>query len=845
MEPPSDAAPRVLRAQTSAALWTQDLGNGGPDEPDDAVHERVSAILESISDGFFALQREWRFSYVNREAERLLDRPRAEILGRTFFEIFPDATGTVFYEAYAAAMRGEGPIDFEAESSARPDTWFEVRAYPAPEGISVFFRDITERRRVEAALRENEERYRLMVEGSEQVFFFLHGLDHRFEYLSPSVQSVLGYAPEELIAQPYEITLADPAGEQEVNEFTDSALSTGTRNAPYLGRLRRKDGRIITVELVEGPVVRDGKVVGMQGFARDITERRRAEEELRKSEERYRSLFEESRDAIYITTREGALLDVNESTLELLGYTRDEIIGMNVRELYVDMRDRARFQEQIEGTGSVRDFELQLRTSDGRVLDCLLSSTVRRDDQGGVAGYQGIIHDITDRKRVQERLLHDALHDSLTGLPNRTLLMDRLSFALERTRRRGEHFAVLFMDVDRFKMVNDSLGHLRGDELLVGLAARLSSCLRPGDTIARLGGDEFTILLADMSAPEDAERVADRIHEAMTPPFQLAGQEVFASVSIGIARSSADYNGPEELLRDADLAMYRAKSVGRGQHRVFDATMHQAAVETLQMETDLRRAVERQEFEIHYQPLVALADHEVVGFEALLRWRHPERGLLLPGSFIPIAEESGLIVGIGRWVLMEACAQLQRWRAGHACARELSVSVNLSARQFARPDLVDQIEEVLADSGLPGGLLHLEITETVVMEDAPAAIELLGRLKDRGVQLCIDDFGIGYSSLGYLRRFPIDRLKIDHSFVRGIVDNRDSLEIVQTILELARSLELDAVPEGVETAEQESQLRALDCRFAQGFHFARPLPAARVEELLERGLRLGPRPFVR
>jgi len=828
-EPTRASAP----AQAPAGLWTQDLD--AAQGTDGAVHERVGAILDSISDAFFALQREWRFTYVNREAERLIQLPREEILGRTFFEVFPDSESTAFYDAYAAAMRGEGPVEAEAESTIRPGTWFEVRAYPSHDGISVFFRDVTERRRVEATLRENEERYRLMVEGSEQVFFYAHGPDHRFEYLSPSVQNVLGYAAEELLGQRYETTLAEAGEEQLVNERTDAALRSGTRRRPYLARLRRKDGHVITAELVEGPVVRDGEVIGMQGFARDITERRRAEEELRRSEERYRSLFEESRDAIYVTTRDGVFLDVNQSTLDLLGYTREQIIGMNVRELYVDMLDRSRFQEEIERSGTVRDFELLLRTSDGRVLDCLLSSSVRLDEQGGVAGYQGIIHDITERKRVQERLLHDALHDALTGLPNRTLLLDRLSFALERTRRRNERFAVLFLDLDRFKVVNDSLGHLLGDELLVGVTRRLSSCLRPGDTVARLGGDEFTILLGDVGTAADAERVAERIHASLASPFDLASQEVFVSVSIGIALSSDEYRAPEEMLRDADLAMYRAKSAGRARHRVFDASMHHLAVETLQLETDLRRAVERREFALHYQPYVSLDGGEVAGYEALLRWHHPERGLLLPGAFISAAEETGLIVAIGRWALMEACEQLRQWRAGFPAAAGLPVSVNLSAAQFRNPELLGQIEGSLRGAGLPASGLQLEVAERVVMQDAAVAIGRLEELKSCGVQLCLDSFGTGYASLGYLRRFPLDRVRIDHSFVRGIAESRDSQEIVESIVELTGELGLDTIAQGVETEEQASRLRALGCRYAQGFLFAPPLPAAEVEALLARG----------
>jgi diguanylate cyclase (GGDEF)-like protein len=434
--------------------------------------------------------------------------------------------------------------------------------------------------------------------------------------------------------------------------------------------------------------------------------------------------------------------------------------------------------------------------------------------------------------RRLEQLTKQAFRDSLTGLPNRALFMDRLSHGLTGAKRRHEHLAVLFLDLDRFKVINDTLGHTVGDQLLVEVSDRLGSSLRPGDTVARLGGDEFGILLEDVADAETAEAVALRIEEELAKPLHFEGREIFVSASIGIALSSARLGMPEEILRDADLAMYHAKSKGNARHEIFDDSMSAPALDRMDLEMDLRSAISRQEFRLHYQPILRMDTGRITEVEALIRWQHAKRGLLQPDSFIGLTEETGLIVPIGQWVLREACRQAREWQLEFPSIPPLVMSVNLSAKQFQNPNLVQEISQALAESGLAAGSLKLEITESVVMQDAPATLAKLKDLKDLGIRLAIDDFGTGYSSLGYLKRFPVDTIKIDRSFVKGLSKDGNDNAIVRAVITVAKTLNMDVTAEGVETEQQRIELKALGCDRAQGFLFARPADAEHVGPLL-------------
>ncbi len=441
--------------------------------------------------------------------------------------------------------------------------------------------------------------------------------------------------------------------------------------------------------------------------------------------------------------------------------------------------------------------------------------------------------EITEHIETQQQLRHMAFHDSLTNLPNRAFFLEILQKTIYRGQRRQNYFcSVLFLDCDRFKVVNDSLGHLVGDRVLIEVARRLESCLRPMDTVARFGGDEFTILLDEIGDFRNLISIAERINQVFKLPFYIDGQEIFLSCSIGIVLVDQDYQDPDMILRDADIAMYRAKALGRDRYQIFAPEMHTNAREVLQLETDLRLGLKKKEFELHYQPIVSLTNNSIIGFEALLRWNHSEKGFISPVDFIPIAEETGLIVPIGMWVLREACFQLRTWQEQNPYHQDLTISVNLSVKQFSQPNLIEQIDEILSETGLESKCLKLEITESAIMDNAESIADLFQQLRNRQIQLSIDDFGTGYSSLSYLHRFPVDTLKIDRSFINRIGNDGKHIEIIQAIATLAHHLGMNIVAEGVETEQQLDQLRTIRCEQAQGYLFSKPLKGKLVDEML-------------
>ena len=568
-------------------------------------------------------------------------------------------------------------------------------------------------------------------------------------------------------------------------------------------------------------------------------ERATAEEALLESEERYALAVRGANDGLWDWNFENDRVFYSPRWKSMLGFSVDDV-GDSPREWLdrIHPDDRPPFRRHLDAhlTGSTEqlEFEQRMRNFDGEYIWVLARGVAVRDENGKPYRMAGSQTDITARKRAEHQLQHDALHDSLTGLANRVLFVDRLACALADLQRQASpHFAVLFFDLDRFKNVNDSLGHSMGDKLLVGIARRLEHFLRPGDTVARLGGDEFAVLIHRVDDASGAIHVADRIQDVLSMNFSIDGHDVMVTASIGIAHSSTGYSSPEEILRDSDIAMYRAKAEGKARYEIFDRDMHQSAVALLKLETELRRSVHRGDFLMNYQPIVSLGNtSRIVGFEALVRWQHPERGIVTPANFIAIAEETGLIVPLGWWVLREACQQTRRWQEQFPGDPPLWISVNMSGKLFMKSNMVDELLGILEETGLEPRDLRLEVTENVVMDHADLAIRNLMELRALGIQLSIDDFGTGYSSLSYLQRFHYDQLKIDRSFVSQLSSRGDSRAIVETILNLANSLGIGVVAEGIETADQVDRLKKMQCPHGQGFWFSRPLAVPAAEELM-------------
>lgn len=555
----------------------------------------------------------------------------------------------------------------------------------------------------------------------------------------------------------------------------------------------------------------------------------------------YRVLFEQAPVPIWITGPDGRVLAGNAAAGKLLGYDTARLEGREAESLFVDPAEHTALERGVAEQGS-HTLDVRLRRHDGTEVSCAIAAAARRGRNGEVlGGYQAFARDISSHRRAVERLLHDALHDALTGLPNRTIFKDRLEGAIRRAQRHQDYlYAVLFLDLDRFKVVNDSLGHLVGDELLILVAAKLKACLRDVDTVARFGGDEFAILLDGIDDAAAASQVAERIHELLRPPLTPSGHEVFTSASIGVALSHGDYHSPDEILRDADIAMYHAKEMGRGSFAVFTESMRAEVEALLQLETDLTRALKNRQFVVHYQPIVSLDDGRLIGFEALLRWDHPTHGLLYPDSFLHVAEETGLIVPIGWWMFEASCTQLKEWRQVYPLDPPLMLSVNVSGKQLFQPDSVDTIIGILRKVGIEGEGLAIEITEHAIMGDTETANTALRRLKAEGIRLSIDDFGTGYSSLGYLHRFPFDTVKIDRSFVGELDKQGGNPELVWSIATLAHNLGMNVVGEGVETSDQLEELRVLRCEFVQGNLFSRALDGREAEALLSYSFRPPP-----
>ena len=686
-------------------------------------------------------------------------------------------------------------------------------------------------------VQEREDRFRQIAENVREVFFMISAETDEILYISPAYEQVWGRTCESLYEDPQSWLFAiHPEDSFKALATLETQFRTGDEFQEEY-RIVRPDGSIRWVSVNAFPIRDDsGKVSRFVGIAEDITQRKLAKLAMLKSEEQFRLTFEMAPIGMAITAINGQFTRVNQALCDALGYEEQELLKLSFADItYAEDLELHQAQQKalLENKGS--DFQIETRyiSRDLRIVDAILKVVIVRDSKGQALHFNNQIVDITERKHMEKQLLHDALHDSLTGLPNRALFMDRLDHELKRTKTNPDYvFAVLFLDLDRFKVVNDSAGHLVGDQLLIEIARRLEKAVNFIDTVARLGGDEFTILLENIHNLQNAIAVAEKIDRALRIPFKLQGYELFSTASIGIALSSQGYTKPEEIMRDADLTMYSAKEQGRARYEIFNSSLHDRAITRLQLETDMRRGIEREEFLIYYQPISCLETGKLSGFEALARWKHPTRGIVPPVEFIPVAEETGTIIPLGTWILKQACRQMQLWHEKYPQTSSLQISVNLSGKQLREPSLLEKIDSILQETGLSGKNLKLEITESSLIENMEVATQTLLEIKSRDIKLSMDDFGTGYSSLSYLHRFPVDILKIDRSFVQDIQFNKGNYAIVKAIITLAHVLDMEVIAEGIEDPYQLEQLKFLNCEYGQGYYFAKPLNQQQAEELI-------------
>ncbi|WP_420850823.1 EAL and GGDEF domain-containing protein [Pseudomonas lalucatii] len=699
-------------------------------------------------------------------------------------------------------------------------------------------KDITEQIESSESLRDSEQRYRLLAESiSDMIFSTDAGL--HLNYVSPSVQAALGYSSDWVLANGFRGLTTNPAqlvGLDQLLERIRGALATPRHLAELRQQLQpqlfvfdclRADGRKVPVEVRLVPMWDEyGGFEGLLGVGRDVAQQRRAEKDMRMAA----TVFEHSTAAILVTDPAGYIVQVNKAFSRVSGYSSAQVLDQLPSMLTADRQQASHLQYilgQLNQRGSWEG-EVWLKRRNGETYPAWVGITAVQDEDGDLVSYVCFFSDISERKASEQRIHRLAYYDALTQLPNRTLFQDRLHTALQHGERHQEWVALMFLDLDRFKPINDSLGHAAGDRMLKDVAVRLAACVDGDDTVARMGGDEFTLLLQS-SASRDvalnrAVHVAEQILASLARPFLLEGREFFVTASIGIALSPQDGNELSQLMKNADTAMYHAKERGKNNFQFYQADMNASALERLELESDLRHALEQGEFVLHYQPQFAGNGQRLTGVEALLRWQHPRRGLVPPDDFIPVLEELGLVVQVGDWVLAEACRQLRSWHL--AKIRVPKVSINLSARQFADGDLGRRIAAILEDSGVAPACLELELTESILMQDVTGALGTLADLKRLGLCLAIDDFGTGYSSLNYLKQFPIDVLKIDRSFVDGLPDGEQDAQIARAIIAMAHSLNLAVIAEGVESQAQLDFLREHECDEVQGYLLGRPMPAA-------------------
>ncbi len=775
--------------------------------------------------------------FENSASERLLGYRPDELVGKLAFEfIHPDDRAAMLGLFQEVVRHPNQTASAEFRFQNKDGSWRYLAAVgknllhePDIAGVIVNSRDVTEQKVAEQALRESEQRFRQLTENIDQVFWISDALVTRIDYISPAYETIWGRTCASLIESPRSfLESVHPDDRQELI----ATLATNEAGRPYSTeyRILRPDGSIRWICDRGFPVFDQyGRVYRCAGIAEDITKRRARDEQLRLQG----LALSAAANSIFITDKDGHILWVNAAFCRLSGYEIDELVGQNPRILKSGKHDPCYYEHcwRTILSGKVWSGEVIERRKNGEFYTVQQTITPLTDASGAITHFIAVHEDITARKDAEARIEHLAYHDPLTDLCNRAELHNRLEQAVEEAKRQSRSLALHFIDLDRFKVINDTLGHPTGDALLQAVAKRLEGCLRASDTVARIGGDEFAVLQRDIADSERAAALARKIVGIMAEPFCILGRDIRITPSIGISVFPLDSSRPDELVKNADMAMYLAKSEGRNNFQFFTAELNEQLRDRLALESDLHTALDKGEFILHYQPQFNLRTCQLTGMEALIRWQHPTRGMVPPSRFISIAEESGLIHALSRWVLEQACTQNAVWQAAGLPRRR--IAVNISSANFMHSDLCQTITDVLGRSGLPAQFLELEVTETHLLQDKHIE-KAMPSLKKMGVALSIDDFGTGYSSLTYLRRLPVEKLKIDQSFVRGLPDNQDDAIIVRAIIDLGHALGNTVIAEGVETEGQLNYLRDHECDEGQGYLFGRPMPAATFETLLER-----------
>ncbi len=793
------------------------------------IQNKYRVIADYSADLIWSTDEHLRLTFVSPSVEWVLGYSKEEFLNRSVRDICADSSQDAFDDFFTkdfcelssmGRWHGEEYVELELVRKDGRRIWTETSrtsmCIPKEKlnGYVCVTREITLRKLAEYALQEEEGRFRTLAQHQVEPLLIV-GEDGVVDYANPAAMELFNSEEFDILGEQFGYPLmADMSQEIEISASNGEDRVYALRVAPI--SWNHKPAYVVSLH--------------------DVTQRKHMEEALHESKERYRTVADHTYDYESWIAPDGRILYASPSCRRITGYVAERFASNTEfmeRLLHEEDQELWREHMQVHSHKGHGNLDFRIRHADGRVRwICQTSNPVYNEDNIYL-GIRCSMRDITARKLMEEQLQHQALHDPLTDVGNRTLCLDRIMQGLERSKRRDDYFyAVAFLGLDRFKLINESLGHAFGDKLLVEVSGRLLKSVRELDTVSRFGGDEFVLFLEELGSPREAVQIIKRVCERLRRPFEIDGRQVCITASLGVVLSPADYKKPADLLRNATIAMYRAKEAGRDRFKIFNSRMLESVVRQMHLENDLRRGIKEQEFYLEFQPVVHLAGGRLLGFEALLRWSHPRHGTVMPSTFIPLAEETGMIIELGRWVLEDSCRVMQRLMEDFPWAYNLFMSVNISGRQFSQPGLVDCVKRALQNSWIPAENLKLEITETTIMENAELATEKLHRLKELGVTLSIDDFGTGYSSLAYLQRFPLDNLKIDISFVRMMETSSENLEIVKAIIDLAHNLGLEVVAEGVENPLQRQTLGALGCEYAQGYLFSPPVSLEQARELV-------------